>query len=83
METNSSAQKFRHVGKQRGAFGGEPQTKVHRTGKVRAAILRQGFSGRNPQLGRKILDQDRHGVRPQQHPEQRVSEPAAKFPGSM
>ncbi len=44
-----------------------------------AAILRQSLSGGDPQFGRKILDQDGHGVRPQQDPQQCVSKPRAAF----
>jgi hypothetical protein len=42
--------------------------------KVLAAVLRQGEAGDDAQLGGEVLDQHRHRVRPQQHPEQAVAE---------
>ena len=41
------------------------------------AILRQRSSGGDAQLGGKVLDEDGHEVRPQQHPQQLVAEPRA------
>ncbi len=49
------------------------------TDDVLARLPGQRQSGHNSQLRRKILDQNGHRIRPQQHPQQPVPKPASTF----
>ena len=73
VETQRRAQKLRQVCREGRKLGRHPKKNRHAPRKVVAAILRQRSSGRNSQLGRKVLDQDCHGIRPQQNPQQLVA----------
>ena len=42
-----------------------------------AAVLGEGLSSDDAQLRAEVLDEDRHGVRPEEHPEETVAELAA------
>ena len=75
VEAQRGAKKFGQVGSQRRQLRGHPQENCRTAGKMLAAVLRQGGSGSNAQLGGEVLDEDGHQVRPQQHPQQLVAEP--------
>ena len=71
------AQKLRQVRRDGRHFRGYPEEDRHWPREMLPAVLRQRQPGNNAQLRRKILDEDGHRVRPQQHPQQPVSKPAA------
>src|SRR5579871_1188400 len=68
IEPECRSQKLGEVGGYRRDFGGYPQTEIHWAGKMGPTILRQSLASGDSQFGRKILDENRHDVGPQQHP---------------
>ena len=77
IQPQRRAKKLGEVGRHGRDLGGDPQPHGRRPTEVLAAALRQRHSRHNAQLGREVLDDDRHRVRPQQHPQQAVAELAA------
>ena len=74
VEPDGSAQELGKIGGDGGDFGGRPQGVGDGPAEVGAAVLGQREAGDNTQLGREKLDQDGHGVGPQQHPKQTIAE---------
>ncbi len=77
IEPQRRTQKLRQVSRNRRHLRSNPQPDRHRPRKVLAAVLRQRQPSHNPQLRREVLDQNRHRVRPQQHPQQPIAEAAS------
>ena len=79
IEPERRAQEFSEIGGHRGNFRGKPQSERHPLRELRPAIFGQRLSRRDSQLRGEILHQDRHRIRPQQHPEKLIAEPRAAF----
>ena len=65
-------QKLSQVSSDRRNLRRHPQKQRHRPRKMFPAVLRQRQPGHNPQLRRKILNQNGHRIRPQQYPQQPI-----------
>jgi hypothetical protein len=74
VETDRGAEEFGEIGGDGGDLGCDPEADGGGAGEMFAAVLRQRETGDDAELGRKILDQHGHRVRPKQHPEQAVAE---------
>ena len=74
VETHGGTEELGEVGGDGGDFGGDPEKEADGTREMFAAVLREGEAGDDAQLGREVLDEDRHGVRPEQDPEKTVAE---------
>ena len=89
VERDGRAQHFGQVAGRDGDFAEDPQRDVDGARIGFAAGLRQVAAGDDAQARAQGLQQDRHGVRHDQHPEQPVAERAppsrsvAQLPGSM
>ena len=79
IEAEGCAEKLGEVGGDGGDLGGDPEEERHGPGEVLAAVLGEGEAGDDAELGREVLDEDGHGVRPEEHPEQAIAEAAASF----
>jgi len=79
VEAEGGAEKLGQVGGQGGDLGRHPKRQARRPREAGATVLGKGLAGGDPQLGRQELHQHRHGVAPQQHPQQAVAEPRAPF----
>ena len=73
IEADGRAQEFGEIGGDGCNLGGDPEAEGGGPGEVLAAVLRQGEAGDDAQLRSQILDEHRHDVRPQQHPEKAVA----------
>ena len=73
IEADGRAEEFGEVGGDGGDLGGDPEADGGGSREVLAAVLRQGEAGDDAQLGGEVLDEHRHGVRPEQDPEQAVA----------
>ena len=74
IEADGGAEEFGEVGGDGGDLGGDPEAEGRGPGEMLAAVLRQGEAGDDAELGREVLDEHGHGVRPEQDPEQAVAE---------
>src|SRR6185437_3467098 len=54
--------------------GGGPEEESGGAGEVAAAVLWEGEAGDDAELGREVLDEHGHDVRPEQNPEQAIAE---------
>ena len=77
VEAEGGAEKFGEVGGDCGNFGGDPEGDGGAAAEVLATVLRKGEAGDNAELGREVLDEDGHGVRPEEDPEEAIAEAAA------
>ena len=74
VEAERGADELCEVGRHGDRLGLNPETERDRTWKAVAAHLRQVLPRRDAQLGAHRLDQHRHQVRGDDHPEQQVAE---------
>ena len=73
IEADGRSEEFGEIGGDSGDLGGDPEADGGELGEVLAAVLRQGETGDDAQLGGEVLDEHRHGVRPEQDPEQAIA----------
>ena len=74
VEAERRADELGEVGRHGDRLGLDPETERDRAWKAVAAHLGQVLAGRDPELGAHRLDQHRHQVRGDDHPEQQVAE---------
>ena len=73
VERDRGAHELRQVGGHRDQLRLDPQAPGHRTREVLPAQLGQVAPGGDAHLGRQVLDEHRHQVRGQDHPQQQVA----------
>ena len=78
VQADRRAEELGDVGRHRHHLGLQPHAPRDRPGVVRAHVLRQVAVGDDAQLGREVLDQHRHQVRREHHPQQQVAELAPR-----
>ena len=74
IEADSSAEEFGEVGGDGRDFGGDPEADGGGAREIFAAVLRECEAGDDAQLGGEVLDEHRHGIGPEQDPEQAIAE---------
>ncbi len=74
VQAYSGAEELGQIGRDCGDFSRCPEGPDGGAGEMLAAVLREGEAGNDAQLGREVLDENRHRVRPEQHPEEAIAE---------
>ena len=74
VQRDRRADELGQVGRHRDQLGLDPQPERDAAREVLAAQLGQVPAGRDADLGRQVLDQHRHQVRGEDHPQQQVAE---------
>ena len=74
VQRDRRADELGEVGRHRDQLGLDPEPERDRPREVLAAELGQVLAGRDADLRRQVLDQHRHQVRGEQHPQQQVAE---------
>ena len=77
LHADGGAEELGQVGRHGGCLGRQPEPDPHPPGRVGADRLRQRQARRDAELGRERLDEDRHQVRGDEHPQEHVAEVGA------
>lgn len=77
VEAEGGAEELGEIGGDGGDLGGDPEGDGGAAAEVLAAVLREGEAGDDAELGGEVLDENGHGIRPEEHPEEAIAKAAA------